>query len=320
MIEVENLTKYYGRVPAIRDVSFSVEQGEILGFLGPNGAGKTTTMRILTCFVPATSGTARVAGYDVFTQSLEVRKRIGYLPERVPLYKDMTTDAYLDFVAKIKGVPARHRKSKIEEVKENCGIREISDRLIGKLSRGYVQRVGIAQALLNDPDVLILDEPTVGLDPKQMIEIRNLIRNLAGKKTIILSTHILPEVSMICDSVAIINGGCIAAKDSISRLGTEPQMKIHLVIRKVQDETLEEVVSILSSIKGIEEVQLPRNASKEMIDGIPFEITSEPGADPRAEVSETVIRNHWELLELRTETFSLEDIFIKATTNEAEVE
>jgi ABC-2 type transport system ATP-binding protein len=181
MIEVENLSKNFGPISAISDVSFSVEKGEILGFLGPNGAGKTTTMRILTGFIPATSGSARVAGFDVFTESLEVRRRIGYLPERVPLYGDMTTDGYLKFVAKLKGVPARSSGDKIQEVKENCGIAEISNRFIGKLSRGYRQRVGIAQALLNDPEVLILDEPTVGLDPKQIIE-KILSKDLPGKR------------------------------------------------------------------------------------------------------------------------------------------
>jgi len=319
MIEVENLTKFYGQIPAIQDVSFSVEPGEILGFLGPNGAGKTTTMRILTGFIPATSGTARVAGYDVFTQSLDMRRRIGYLPERVPLYKDMTTDAYLGFVARIKGVPARSRKLKIEEVKENCGIKDISGRLIGKLSRGYVQRIGIAQALLNDPDVLILDEPTVGLDPKQIIEIRNLIRNLAGKKTIILSTHILPEVTMICDSVAIINNGRIAAKDSISRLGADPQMKIHLAIRKVPEGAVEKIVSTISAVKGVESVQRSKGPTRASSDDIFLEITSEAGVDPRGKISETIVRNNWELIELRTEQSSLEDIFLKATVKDAEV-
>ena len=320
MIEVQNLTKFYGQVPAIQDVSFSVKPGEILGFLGPNGAGKTTTMRILTSFIPATSGTARVAGYDVFTQSLDMRMRIGYLPERVPLYKDMTTEAYLGFVARIKGVPARFRKSQIEEVKENCGIKDISGRLIGKLSRGYVQRIGIAQALLNDPDVLILDEPTVGLDPKQIIEIRNLIRNLSGKKTIILSTHILPEVTMICDSVAIINNGRIVAKDSISRLGADPQMKIHLAIRKVPEGAMEKIVAAISAVKGVERVQPSKGRAKASSDDILLEITSEPGVDPRGKISETIVKNNWELIELRTEKSSLEDIFLKATFKEAEVE
>jgi len=317
MIEVENLTKDYGRISAIRDVSFTVDRGEILGFLGPNGAGKTTTMRILTCFLPATSGTARVAGYDVFTQSLEVRRRIGYLPERVPLYNDMTADGYLDFVARLKGVPARTRREKVEQVKESCGIAAISDRFIGKLSRGYAQRVGIAQALLNDPDVLILDEPTVGLDPKQIIEIRNLIKSLAGKKTIILSTHILPEVSMICDTVAIINEGRIVAKDSISRLGVEPRMRIHLTVGEAPKGSAEKIVSMLSSIGSVESAEASQGPAGELQEASRFEVSSNPGADPRAEISAAIVGGGWKLIELRTERFSLEDIFVKATAEEA---
>ncbi len=320
MIEVEHLSKNYGQIPAISDVSFSIERGEILGFLGPNGAGKTTTMRILTCFLPATSGAARVAGYDVFTESLEVRKRIGYLPERVPLYKDMTTDGYLNFAARLKGVPARSRKEKIEEVKESCGIREISGRYIGKLSRGYAQRVGIAQALLNDPEVLILDEPTVGLDPKQIIEIRNLIKNLAGKKTIILSTHILPEVSMICDTVAIINEGRIVAKDAIGSLGTEPQLKICLTIKEEPDVSSEKILSAISSVGGVEKAQAVPGAPAPAGEGMRFEVVIRPGADPRAKLAAAVVENGWQLMELRQEKHSLEDIFIEATAREAEVE
>ncbi len=312
MIEVEHLTKYYGQMPAVSDVSFSVERGEILGFLGPNGAGKTTTMRILTCFIPATSGTARVAGYDVFSQSLEVRRRIGYLPERVPLYRDMTVDYYLGFIARLKGVPGCERKAKIEEVVTSCGIGEISNRLIGKLSRGYTQRVGIAQALLNDPEVLVLDEPTVGLDPKQIIEIRNLIRSLAGKRTIILSTHILPEVSMICDSVAIINEGRIVARDSISRLESERQMKISLVARG----PAEKIRPALAAIEGVEHAVQSEGSA----DGVRFEVVVKPGVDARAGISAAIVRNGWELIELRPERLSLEDIFIEATAKEAEVE
>ncbi|RJP67573.1 MAG: ATP-binding cassette domain-containing protein [Candidatus Abyssobacteria bacterium SURF_17] len=312
MIEVENLTKYYGQVQAIKDVSFTVDRGEILGFLGPNGAGKTTTMRILTCFIPATSGTARVAGYDVFSQSLEVRRRIGYLPERVPLYKDMTVDSYLGFVAGVKGVPSKACASKIEEVKASCGIEDISGRLIGKLSRGYTQRVGIAQALLNDPEVLILDEPTVGLDPKQIIEIRNLIRNLAGKRTIILSTHILPEVSMICDSVAIINEGRIVAKDSLSHLASERQLTVNLTVTG----PAEKVFAAISNVEGVESVE----GGEESPEGVQFEVKFRPGADQRAKLAAAIVQNGWDLAELHAERPSLEDIFIRATAKEAEVE
>src|SRR5438067_1031112 len=211
MIEVENLTKYYGPRAAIRDLNFEVAKGEILGFLGPNGAGKTTTMRILTGYLPPTSGTATVAGYNVFTQSLEARRHVGYLPESVPLYTEMEVADYLRFMARIRGVPGRNQRARVDYVMEALNITHVRDRIIGKLSKGYRQRVGIAQALVADPDVLILDEPTIGLDPKQIIETRNLIRDLAGNHTVILSTHILPEVSATCQRVLIINDGEIAA-------------------------------------------------------------------------------------------------------------
>src|SRR5262245_64875796 len=218
MIEVDRLTKFYGPVAAIRDVSFTVAKGAIVGFLGPNGAGKTTTMRILSCFMPASSGTARVAGFDVFEQSIEVRRRIGYLPENVPLYVDMTVSAYLDFVGDVKGLGRVDRRRRVAEVLERCLIADVRDRLIGRLSKGYRQRVGLAQALIGDPDVLILDEPTIGLDPKQIIEIRSLIKSLAGAHTVILSTHILPEVSMVCSGVIIINKGSVVAQGPIDSL------------------------------------------------------------------------------------------------------
>src|SRR5947209_352654 len=218
MIEVEHLTKNYGLVAAIRDVSFSVSPGQIVGFLGPNGAGKSTTMRILACFMPASSGAARVAGYDVFRQSMEVRQRIGYLPESVPLYTDMRVAAYLDFVAEVKGLGRTARKKRVGEVMERCRIDDVEQRLIGKLSKGYRQRVGLAQAIISDPAVLILDEPTIGLDPQQISEIRALIKSLAGEHTVILSTHILPEVSMVCSGVIIINKGSIVAQGPIDSL------------------------------------------------------------------------------------------------------
>ena len=218
MIQVDNLTKRYGPVTAIHDVSFSVDKGRIVGFLGPNGAGKSTTMRILSCFMPATGGTARVAGYDVFSQSLEVRRRIGYLPESAPLYPELSVASYLDFVAEIKGVGRGERRGRVADVMERCFVTDMQNRLIGKLSKGYRQRVGLAQALLGDPEVLILDEPTIGLDPRQIAEIRALIRSLAGQHTVILSTHILPEVSMVCDGIVIINHGRIVAQGTESEL------------------------------------------------------------------------------------------------------
>jgi ABC-2 type transport system ATP-binding protein len=323
MIEVEHLTKYYGQVAAIDDVSFTVDRGEILGFLGPNGAGKTTTMRILTCFIPATSGTARIAGFDVFSDSLEVRRRIGYLPERLPLYKDVTVDDYLDFVARLKGVSARGRREKVDEVKDDCGISEISNRLVGKLSKGYTQRVGIAQALLGDPEVLVLDEPTVGLDPKQIVEIRNLVRNLAGKKTIILSTHILPEVDMICDSVAIINEGRIVARDAIGHLGADPRLKVRLTVKDSPGRGAETMVSTLLAVEGVEEARVVQETADASPDAAPggtrIEVIAESGADPRAAVAAAVVGNGWQLIELRPERSSLEDIFIRATAKEIEV-
>jgi ABC-2 type transport system ATP-binding protein len=311
MIEVEHLTKTYGQISAVNDVSFTVERGEILGFLGPNGAGKTTTMRILTCFIPATSGSARVAGFDVFTDSLEVRRRIGYLPERVPLYGDMSVDSYLDFVARIKGVPSRDRRRQIEEIKERCGIEEISNRLIAKLSRGYAQRVGIAQALLNDPEVLILDEPTVGLDPNQIVEIRNLIKSLAGKRTIILSTHILPEVSMICDSVAIINEGRIVARDTLNHLAADKQIRLNLVVRGPKDEVLRTVLAL----EGVDSAVLAADD-----DYARLRVVFKPEIDVREDLSNKIVKNGWGLLELRPDQANLEEVFIRATAKEAEVE
>jgi len=218
MLEVRNLTKRYGDITAVRNVSFSATQGQILGFLGPNGAGKTTTMRILTGYLPATSGTAKVAGFDVFTESEEVRRRIGYLPESPPLYADMTTESYLRFVARIKGMPKAAIDDAIDRAVRTCGLERVRDRLLGHLSKGFRQRVGLAQALIHDPPVLVLDEPTIGLDPRQIIEIRSLIRQLAGQRTVILSTHILPEVSQICEKVVIINEGEVVLEEDMATL------------------------------------------------------------------------------------------------------
>jgi ABC-2 type transport system ATP-binding protein len=218
MIEVRNLTKRFGEIVAIRDISFTAATGQILGFLGPNGAGKTTTMRIITGFMPATSGTVKVAGYDIFEDSYEVRKRIGYLPENPPLYGDMTVLTYLRFVARIRGIVKAELGDAVDRVLDKCGLATVAARLVGHLSKGFRQRVGLAQALIHNPSVLVLDEPTIGLDPKQIIEIRTLIRELAGERTVILSTHILPEVSQLCEKVVIINEGEIAVEDSLANL------------------------------------------------------------------------------------------------------
>ena len=218
MLEVRNLTKRYGDFVAVRDISFTAAQGQILGFLGPNGAGKTTTMRILTGFLPATSGTAKVAGFDVFTESAEVRRRIGYLPENPPLYTEMTAEAYLRFVARIKGMARNTIEDAIDRVIHTCGLESVRHRLLGQLSKGFRQRAGLAQALIHDPPVLVLDEPTIGLDPIQIREIRALIQKLAGERTIILSTHILPEVSQICEKVVIINEGQVVLEQDMASL------------------------------------------------------------------------------------------------------
>jgi gliding motility-associated transport system ATP-binding protein len=225
MLEVSHLTKRYGDIVAVQDVSFSAAQGQILGFLGPNGAGKTTTMRILTGYLPASSGTAKVAGFDVFTDSAEVRRRIGYLPENPPLYADMTTESYLRFVARIKGMPKAAIEDAIERVVHTCGLESVRPRLLGHLSKGFRQRVGLAQALIHDPPVLVLDEPTIGLDPIQIREIRSLIRKLAGERTVILSTHILPEVSQICEKVVIINEGRVVLEEDMAALTRDASLE-----------------------------------------------------------------------------------------------
>jgi ABC-2 type transport system ATP-binding protein len=235
MIEVEGLTKRYGDVTAIEDITFRVEKGEIVAFLGPNGAGKTTTMRVLTGFLPATEGKVAVCGFDVFDKPMEVKKRIGYLPEQPPVYNDMSVNEYLKFVAKIKGVPRAERSTAMERVIQRCALADVSHRIIGKLSKGYKQRVGLAQAMIHDPEVLILDEPTIGLDPKQIIEIRELIKSLSGAHTIILSTHILPEVTMICQRVLIISQGRIVADDTLENLTAQDTLESEFLKHTMED-------------------------------------------------------------------------------------
>jgi len=225
MIEVRNLTKRYGDLLAVRDISFSAGTGQVLGFLGPNGAGKTTTMRIITGFMPATSGTVKVAGYDIFDDSYEVRKRIGYLPENPPLYTDMTVTTYLRFVGRIRGIAKAELNDSVDRVLHTCGLAEVTNRVVGHLSKGFRQRVGLAQALIHNPSVLVLDEPTIGLDPRQIIDIRTLIRQLAGDRTVILSTHILPEVAQLCQKVVIINEGHIAVEDTLENLTQEASLE-----------------------------------------------------------------------------------------------
>jgi ABC-2 type transport system ATP-binding protein len=311
MIEVQSLTKHYGPVTAIRDVSFSVAPGEIVGFLGPNGAGKSTTMRILSCFLPATSGTAKVAGFDVFRESMEVRKRIGYLPENVPLYADMRVAPYLDFVAEVKGVPRSARRQRVGEVIERCLIADVQTRLIRTLSKGYRQRVGLAQALVSDPHVLILDEPTIGLDPAQIAEIRNLIKSLAGEHTVILSTHILPEVSMVCGSVVIINRGAIVAQGPIDRLVEQffPTARVEVELTAPRGP----VRDGMRAIPGVVRVEDRGPAH----DGIArFMVESARGHDVRSEIFQMAAQQKWGLLELRRVGMTLEEVFIRIVAGE----
>lgn len=309
MIEVKNLTKRFGEITAIQDLTFSVKKGEVLGFLGPNGAGKTTTMRILTCFIPATSGTATISGFDIFDQPKEVKKRIGYLPENPPLYNDLTVFEYLRFVAEIKGIERRRIRSALHMALERCSLVDVAHRLIGNLSRGYRQRVGLAQAIIHNPDLLILDEPTVGLDPRQIIEMRNLVKELAGEQTIILSTHILPEVTATCNRVIIINEGKIVAVDSPEGLSTKIRRSDKIGIRLSASppdlyEKLKTVEGVLNVIKETSD------------DGHYFIIEGLIDRDIRSELARCAVLNNWGLLEMRRLTMSLEDIFLKLTTRE----
>ena len=309
MIEVQHLCKKYGPFTAVDDVSFRAESGEILGFLGPNGAGKTTTMRIITGYMPATEGTASVAGFDVFNQPLEAKRRTGYLPETPPLYPDMTVREYLRFVGKIKGVRA-NLTDRVDAVMKKTWIADMADRDCGKLSKGYKQRVGLAQALIHEPEVLVLDEPTAGLDPKQIIETRQLIRALKGNHTIVLSTHILPEVAQTCQKVVIISKGKVVATDTPDAL-TERLRGAVTVFVQAQG-PIDDVQRALQSIPGVVRVGIAD--TRESTPG--FEVDSEKGADIRSAVANAVVRGGWDLLELRPMRMSLEDIFLSLTTEE----
>jgi gliding motility-associated transport system ATP-binding protein len=313
MIEVEQLSKTYGPIKAIEDVSFVVEKGEILGFLGPNGAGKSTTMRILTCFMPPTSGTARVAGYDIFKDSLQVRRRIGYVPENAPLYTDMPVVSFLKFAAEVKGLSRRDRLRQVSQVMDDCGIKEVQHRYIDKLSKGYRQRVALAQALLGNPDVLILDEPTIGLDPRQIIDIRQLIKGLAGQKTVILSTHILPEVSMTCQRVIIINRGRLVAVDTPENLTTKLQTSSRLLVRVEGPAT--DVVRALGAVSGVQTVKEDGSSPGQVVTCI---IESKKDRDVRKDVAAAVVGQKWGLLELRPVDLTLEDVFVRLVTEEKE--
>src|SRR6266478_3770922 len=315
MIKVEGLTKRYARTLAVDDISFEVDKGQIVGFLGPNGAGKTTTMRVLTCFLPPTAGTAKVAGFDVLEQSLEVKKRIGYLPETPPLYPDMEVGEYLTFVGKLKGLASADVAKRVTEVCDRCSITDVRSKLIGKLSKGYRQRVGLAQAILHNPDVLILDEPTSGLDPKQIIETRELIRSLAGDHTIILSTHILSEVEHSCERVVIINQGKLVAQDTVinltNRLRGSEQVALEI---QASNGNLNhaEVRQRLEQVAGVSRVVLKDTKDNHCA----FEVESLQGRSIRAELARAVVTAGWDLNELRPVGFSLEDIFLQLTAAE----
>ena len=310
MVEVQHVTKRYGSFTAVDDLSFAVEPGEILGFLGPNGAGKTTTMRILTGYLPATEGRARVAGFDVFDQPIEAKRRTGYLPETPPLYPEMTVGEYLQFVARINGVAAGDRAAQVGAAMARTSITDMVERYCGTLSKGYRQRVGLAQALLHNPDVLILDEPTAGLDPRQIIETRRLITELAGDHTIILSTHILPEVSQTCQRVVIINRGKMVAVDSPGNLTARLQGSQSLYLQV--DGGGDDPEPALRAVDGVAAVSVA-----DQRDGVSeFQIEIAPGHDVRRDVARTVVTNGWGLLELRAQQMSLEDIFLQLTTEE----
>ena len=313
MIEVEHLHKVYGSTVALEDVSFKVEPGEILGFLGPNGAGKTTTMRILTGYLPATSGTARVANYDVHTNSMAVRQRIGYLPEQPPLYLDMTVEAFLHFVGRIKGLSVGDRPQQVDQAIRRCGLEEKRSVLMGKLSKGYRQRVGIAQAIVHDPPVIVLDEPTSGLDPRQNSEVRELIRNLAGDHTIILSTHILPEVDATCNRVAIINQGQLVAAGVLDSL--MDQLTGSLSYEVEVRGALADIRQTLLSIESIAAVELI-SPETEQNSRHRFQITPKATVDPGEAIAATLVRAELGLYELRRHQASLEDVFLNLTTEE----
>ena len=312
MIEVQHLTKRYGRVTAVDDLSFRVERGEILGFLGPNGAGKTTTMRILTGYMPATEGKAVVAGFDVFEQPIEAKRRTGYLPETPPLYPELTVREYLQFVAriKIKGISASERRNRVEESMRRTRVDDMANRHCGKLSKGYRQRVGLAQSILHNPEVLILDEPTAGLDPKQIIETRQLVKELAGTHTIVLSTHILPEVSQTCDRVVIINKGRVVAIDTPSNLTARLRGSETMYVQV--DAAGDDAAAAFRNVPGV----LGVTVSDRHNGIVGYEVSSESGRDIRRDLARAVVSQNWGLLELRPSRMSLEEIFLSLTTEE----
>ena len=319
MINVKDLTKRYARTVAVDGISFDVGKGQIVGFLGPNGAGKTTTMRILTCFLPPSDGTVTVAGFDVLEQPLEVKKRIGYLPETPPIYQEMETDEYLRFVGQLKGLTGAELERRINYVSERCSISDVRKKLLGKLSKGYRQRVGLAQAIIHNPDVLILDEPTAGLDPKQINETRDLIRSLAGDHTIILSTHILPEVEQTCEQVVIINKGRLIATDSVRNLQARARGAESVVLEVAGRDTALDVGKVqqrLQQIAGVGGVVLRNQFDSHAV----FEIEGQKGALVRGDLARAVVESGWDLNELRPAAMSLEEVFLQLTGSEAQAQ
>jgi ABC-2 type transport system ATP-binding protein len=344
MIKVENLTKRYAGHTAVKDLSFEVERGEIVGFLGPNGAGKSTTMRILSCFMPASSGKATVAGFDVFSQSLQVRERLGYMPENVPLYTDLRVNEYLEHRAALKGLSGKKLKMRVGEVKELTSLNDVQHKIIGNLSKGYRQRVGLAEALVHEPDLLILDEPTIGLDPNQIRQVRELIKNLGQKHTILLSTHILPEVEMTCSRVIILHKGRIEASDTPANLLRQLRTagSIRIEVETGADNGIEQ----LQKVAGVKEVTLedeaaaalanaisiakpesrrdrdrnrnqnrqPQAAAPSQVNGYrSFLLRVEAGSDPREEIFKLAVARRWNLRELARRRATLEDVFVEIT-------
>jgi ABC-2 type transport system ATP-binding protein len=309
MINVKHLTKRYVNIAAVDDISFNVGEGEIVGLLGPNGAGKTTTMRMITCFMPPTQGIATVAGYDIFNDSIQVRQQIGYLPENVPLYPDMRAIEYLMFRAKLKNIPRKERKRRIGFCLEMCGISDVQNQIIGTLSKGYRQRVGLADALIHNPKILILDEPTIGLDPNQIRQIRRVIKDLGEKHTILLSTHILPEVEMVCGRVIIINKGKIVAMDTPENLMKQLRSNANVVL-EIKGEG-EKIKDNLSSVNGVRSV-----VWKEKGDANEFVVEAMEGKDLREDIFKCIVENNHILREMKRQTITLEEIFHQITTKE----
>ena len=316
MIQVDGLSKRYARNVAVDNISFAVEKGQIVGFLGPNGAGKTTTMRVLTCFLPPTSGTANVAGFDVMRSPMEVKKRIGYLPETPPLYPEMEVSDYLRFVGKLKGLPKAELTRRVNDAMERCAVVDVRNKLIAKLSKGYRQRVGLAQAIIHNPDVLILDEPTSGLDPKQIHETRDLIRSLAGDHTIILSTHILPEVEQICERVIIISKGKVVATDTVQNLTNRLRGSEAVAVEIAAPHALSagDIQQRLEQVAGVSRVLQRDTRHARHV----FEVESLQGRSVRAEIARAVVTAGWELHELRSVAVSLEEVFLQLTGPEGQ--